>query len=94
MYMQIREWAVLALRNLTEGNAENQAFLSQLEKAPREVVNAEELEKAGLRVAVDRSTGKLRVAPNPQQAQERIQEEHALPHEREPEPPESERRVV
>ena len=62
---QIREWAVLALRNLTEGCPENQAFLAQIEQTPRDVVNADELEEAGLQVAVDKQTGKLRVAQNP-----------------------------
>lgn len=58
----IREWAILAIRNLTESCAANREFLAAIESAPREVVQTEALEQAGLEVTVDHTTGKLRVA--------------------------------
>ena len=71
---QIREWAILAVRNLTEGCPENQEFIAGIERTPREVVNAEAHAAAGLEVAVDRSTGKVRVKqqqkPDPQPKQQ------------------------
>lgn len=58
---QLREWALFAVRNSAEGCAENQAFIAQLESAPRAVANADELERAGMEVRIDRVSGKVRV---------------------------------
>lgn len=58
---QLREWAVLALRNACEGSEANQRFVDSIERTPRDVVNAQDLENAGLEVRVDRESGKLRV---------------------------------
>ena len=60
----IREWAILAVRYLTEDES-NREFIQAIESTPREVVNAEELEAAGLEVKIDRSTGKVRMKQQP-----------------------------
>lgn len=58
----LREWALLALRNLCEGNDANQAAIDALQ--PLSVAQNPELEKLGLRVEMDGS-GKCRVRPVP-----------------------------
>ncbi|KAG8466464.1 hypothetical protein KFE25_002220 [Diacronema lutheri] len=60
---QLREWALFAVRNAADACSENQAALAQIERAPRAVANARELEAAGMEVRVDRLSGKLRVHP-------------------------------
>ena len=59
----IREWAVLAIRNLTEGCTENQAEIAKLETSPRGVANPELLADAGIELDVDRASGKVRMKP-------------------------------
>lgn len=56
----IREWAIVAVRNLCEGNAGNQALLAAIEQQPSGVVRAAELEEMGLEVELDPATGRLR----------------------------------
>eukprot|EP01126_Amoeba_proteus_P009027 TRINITY_DN13434_c0_g1_i2.p1 TRINITY_DN13434_c0_g1~~TRINITY_DN13434_c0_g1_i2.p1 ORF type:complete len:155 (+),score=38.12 TRINITY_DN13434_c0_g1_i2:875-1339(+) len=48
----LREWSILALRNLTEGNPENQNFIAslQVQEIPRDV--ASEFQKLGLEVVL------------------------------------------
>ncbi|KAF3114357.1 copper transport protein [Orbilia oligospora] len=58
----IQQHATLCIRNLMEGNTENQKILRELEA--REVVNGETLEAAGLEAYVDKS-GKVKVGPAP-----------------------------
>ncbi|KAK6513140.1 copper transport protein [Arthrobotrys conoides] len=58
----IQQHATLCIRNLMEGNTENQKILRELEA--REVVNGEALEAAGLEAYVDKS-GKVKVGPAP-----------------------------
>jgi hypothetical protein len=57
----IKEWAVFAIRNLTENSQANREFLAQIERAPCSVANPGVLEQADLEVAVNRQTGKLEV---------------------------------
>jgi hypothetical protein len=57
----IKEWAVFAIRNLTETSQANREFLAQIERAPCSVANPGVLEQADLEVAVNRQTGKLEV---------------------------------
>ena len=57
----IREWAVLAIRNLTEDCAENQEFIASIEQQPQGVANPDLLDDAGLEVAIDRGTGKVKL---------------------------------
>ena len=57
----IKEWGVFAVRNLCEGCDENQAFIARIERTPREVVNPDLLEKAGLELQVDRQSGKVQL---------------------------------
>lgn len=59
--LQMREWAMLTVRNLCAGNAENQAFIESIERQPREVVNPDVHASMGLEVAVDPVTGRLKV---------------------------------
>ncbi|RVD89570.1 uncharacterized protein DFL_000573 [Arthrobotrys flagrans] len=58
----IQQHATLCIRNLMEGNTENQKILRELEA--REVVNGEALEAAGLEAYVDKG-GKVKVGPAP-----------------------------
>ncbi|EPS41127.1 hypothetical protein H072_4988 [Dactylellina haptotyla CBS 200.50] len=58
----IQQHATLCIRNLMEGNLENQKILKELEA--REVVNGETLEAAGLEAYVDKQ-GKVKVGPAP-----------------------------
>ncbi|KAK6507919.1 copper transport protein [Arthrobotrys musiformis] len=58
----IQQHATLCVRNLMEGNVENQGILRELEA--REVVNGEALEAAGLEAYVDKG-GKVKVGPAP-----------------------------
>ncbi|KOO24694.1 ataxin-10-like protein [Chrysochromulina tobinii] len=57
----IKEWAVFAIRNLTENSQANREFLAQIERAPCSVANPGVLEQADLEVGVNRQTGKLEV---------------------------------
>ncbi|KAK6343654.1 copper transport protein [Orbilia blumenaviensis] len=61
----IQQHATLCIRNLMEGNPENQKILRELEA--REVVNGETLEAAGLEAYVDKA-GKVKVGPAPNAA--------------------------
>ena len=56
----LREWAIVALRNVLEGNEANQALVEQLEA--QQPVQSAELEGMGLRVDMD-PDGKVRVVP-------------------------------
>ncbi|KAK6526070.1 copper transport protein [Arthrobotrys megalospora] len=58
----IQQHATLCVRNLMEGNTENQRILRELEA--REVINGEALEAAGLEAYVDKA-GKVKVGPAP-----------------------------
>lgn len=60
----LREWALLAMRNLLEGNEENRIAVSALEV--RGVVQDPLLQAAGLEVALNRNNGKLIVSNNKQ----------------------------
>jgi hypothetical protein len=56
----IREWAVVAVRNLCDAHAGCQAALAAIERLPQGVVPAADLAAAGLEVELDRATGRLR----------------------------------
>jgi hypothetical protein len=56
----LREWAIVALRNVLEGNEANQALVQQLEA--QEPMQSAELSSMGVRVDMD-SDGKVRVVP-------------------------------
>lgn len=60
---QLREWALFAIRNACDDCAENQEVIAKMESTPRKVVNAEELEAAGMEVDIDRHTGRVSVRP-------------------------------
>lgn len=55
----LREWALWAMRNLLEGNEQNQAEISQLEV--KESVNLPELRRMGLNVEIDPNTRRPRL---------------------------------
>lgn len=54
----LREWAIVALRNVLEGNLENQALVEALEA--QQPLQSPELEKMGLQVDLDRR-GKVKI---------------------------------
>jgi hypothetical protein len=56
----LREWAIVALRNLLEGNAENQHTLESL--SPQEAVPSDELTRLGFSIDLD-SKGVVQVVP-------------------------------
>lgn len=56
----LREWAIIALRNVLEGNEANQKLVEQLEA--QQPMQSAELEGMGLRVNMD-PDGKVRVVP-------------------------------
>lgn len=56
----LREWAIVALRNLLEGNVENQRALESL--SPQEAVNSDELTRLGFGIDLD-AKGDVRVVP-------------------------------
>ena len=56
----LREWSIVALRNMLEGNEENQTLVEQLQ-AQQPLQNAE-LEKMGLKIEMDEH-GKVKVVP-------------------------------
>lgn len=56
----LREWAIVALRNLLEGNAENQHALESL--SPQEAVPSDELARLGFSIDLD-SKGVVQVVP-------------------------------
>jgi hypothetical protein len=56
----LREWAIVALRNLLEGNVENQRALESL--SPQEAVNSDELTRLGFGIDLD-AKGTVRVVP-------------------------------
>ena len=55
----VREWAILALRNLMEDHAANQALVSGLH--PETVANNTELSRMGLEAIMDNKTGRITV---------------------------------
>jgi len=57
-YPLMREWGVLATRNVTEGNLENQEWIKKLK--PQKVLPSKDLEKQGLKVVYDELTGKFK----------------------------------
>ncbi|GBG29024.1 Ataxin-10-like [Hondaea fermentalgiana] len=57
----LREWGIVAIRNLCEGNEENQRVIAELRV--QGTVQTSVLDKAGLRVELDES-GKPKVVPN------------------------------
>jgi hypothetical protein len=61
----LREWALLAVRNLCEGNERNQSFVERLrmEQGAAGAVQTPELKAMGLAVETDPRTGKPRVRP-------------------------------
>ena len=54
----LREWAIVALRNVLEGNLENQALVEKLEA--QQPLQSPELEKMGFQVDLDRQ-GKVKI---------------------------------
>ena len=58
----IREWAISAVSNLTQGNEAVQALIESIEKNPSGVVDSKQLEELGMEVKVDPVSGKLRAA--------------------------------
>ncbi len=56
----LREWAILAVRNLCKDNAENCAAMSEYELQGVQTDN-ELLEKAGLEAYVDKTSGKVKI---------------------------------
>jgi len=56
----LREWAIIALRNVLEGNEANQTLVEELEA--QQPMQSAELESMGLRVDMD-PDGKVRVVP-------------------------------
>ena len=55
----IREWAIFALRNLTENHLNNQAIIEAMQI--QQVMNTDELREMGLEAWVDPKTGKIRI---------------------------------
>jgi hypothetical protein len=58
----LREWSIVALRNVLEGNLENQALVEKLEA--QQPLQSPELEQMGLRVDMDKR-GKVKIVPTP-----------------------------
>lgn len=56
----LREWAIVALRNVLEGNEKNQALVEKLEA--QQPLQSTELENMGLRVDMDRR-GQVKIVP-------------------------------
>ena len=54
----LREWALLAVRNVTCGNFENQRAIAALR--PKQVVETDEMRRLGIKAEVDEH-GKVRV---------------------------------
>jgi ataxin-10 len=63
----LREWAIVALRNVLEGNEENQALVEKLEA--QQPMQSTELERMGLRVDMDRH-GKVKIVQKPEEKKE------------------------
>jgi hypothetical protein len=57
----IREWAVIAIRNLCENSPEVQAEIAKL--TPTGVENTPELNEMQINVQLDAQTGRVRVGP-------------------------------
>eukprot|EP00056_Hartaetosiga_gracilis_P013574 m.226030 g.226030 ORF g.226030 m.226030 type:complete len:593 (-) comp13863_c4_seq2:114-1892(-) len=58
----IREWSIVAVRNLCEGNKENQDYIKGTESVPRDIVNKEEVrDMYSVDVEMDEKTGRLKV---------------------------------
>ncbi len=55
----LREWALWGVRNLCEGNEAAQRAIADLQACT--AVDSAELQKLGLRVELDKDTGKLKV---------------------------------
>jgi hypothetical protein len=64
----MREYSVLALRNLLEGHEENQKIVSQLRMEG--IANKEQLQQNGIEADIDPNTGKVRVATSNKNKQE------------------------
>lgn len=54
-----REWGLLTIRNLLEGNEENQRYVAELKL--QDSVNTPEISGLGLKVEVDKNTGRLKL---------------------------------
>jgi hypothetical protein len=52
-----REWALICVRNICEGNKTNQEYIQALQ--PQKVIHDEFLEKLGVNVQIDTMTGKI-----------------------------------
>lgn len=57
----LREWAVLAIRNVLENNTENQRVVAEL--IAQDPVKSADLEHLGINVKLDTTTGKVSMAP-------------------------------
>lgn len=55
----LREWGLLAVRNLLQGNLENQQFVSELQL--QDSINTPEISGLGLKVEVDNNTGRAKL---------------------------------
>lgn len=56
----LREWALVAIRNVLDGNQQNQDMVAQLEA--QKTVDTPELNKMGVKTVID-DQGKVRVEP-------------------------------
>jgi len=56
----IKEWSLLAIRNLLEDNIENQSFIESL-KAERVASVAPMLSSVGLTATLDKDSGKVKI---------------------------------
>jgi hypothetical protein len=57
----LREWAVVAVRNALEDNAENRATLAELQA--QQSVSSAALADMGVRIDLDATTGQVHVVP-------------------------------
>ncbi|KAI0500824.1 hypothetical protein KFK09_019041 [Dendrobium nobile] len=55
----LREWGLLTVRNLLEGNLENQQYIVELQL--QDTVNTPEISGLGLKVEVDKNTGRAKL---------------------------------
>ena len=58
----VREWALWGIRNLCEGSQAAQAAIQELQ--PQAPVSSPELQQLGMRVVLDRATGRFSLSPD------------------------------
>lgn len=58
----VREWALWGIRNLCEGSHAARAAIRELQ--PQAPVSSPELQQLGMRVVLDRATGRFSLSPD------------------------------